>query len=438
MDESELQATLERRYVGTCVRAPKTVHAAPLHESDITDAALAAIVEAVTSLLGAGRPVTPPRIESLVASDYPLAARRVAQLLTDGLPYDTDVATTAAVLRERGAFRRVRAVLLPVLASDATPAWDDVQNALQAASSVRADVWGGSPLMDPYDAVVRHLERAAAGLDAPIGVDAQVASTVRLRPGTCLVLGAPTNVGKTSLLAHFLRTAALSGHGAALVSCEDTEEHIAIKWVAEDAEISATALARVQLYGGEQERIMHARERHRERMLRVVHVRDRKLAGVLAGIRQAAAQGCQVVGIDYLTAIAHHAPGQTRRDAVDHVLSEILGCAYGLGLAVILVSQYAREDKERVARRMPKLADLKESGTIENAATYVILLWRWEDKDGAQVEGVVAKVKDGPGVGTRLAWKRDDRGNLRAAKPQEAPKGGATQDFTVDDPETWG
>lgn len=425
------QASLERRYVGTVLRKPADALAHPVQDGDITDAALCAIVEAIRSLRAAGRRVTPAAIEGIVARDYPLTARRAHALLTEQLPVEPECEPIAVMLRERGALRRVRQALLPAL--DHGAAWSDVQNALQAAASVRADTWGGAPLLDPYDAVMRHLERAAQGLDAPIAIDQSIASSVRLKPGTCLVLGAPTNVGKTSLLASWLRHAACSGHGAALISCEDTEEAIGIKWVAEDAEVGAEELRDARLYGGEAERVVAARERYRDRLLRVVRVADRKLDGVLAGLRQAAALGCKVVGIDYLTAVHYQQPGLTRRDCIDHVLSEMLGTAYSLGLAVVLVSQYSREDKERGSRRMPRLSDLKESGTIENAATYVVLLWRWEDRDGADVQGVLAKVKDGRGVGTRLAWKRDARGIIRATHPTEQAKGRQTPSWADDE-----
>lgn len=416
-EELELQSQLERRYVGTCLRQPDTAFKHPLGADDLTDPRHERIVGAIKTLHSNGRQVTAATVEHHLTEAGPYRSAGAA-LTVATLPFDPAVADTAALLRQRGASRRVLAALQPVLDAQGRLPWGEVQNCLQEAASVRADAWGGASLLDPYEAFATHVEGWQAGKTKPFALDGSIDAIVKLKPRTCLVLGAPTNVGKTTTLAYWLREAANSGVGAALISCEDNEGSIGIKWVAADAGLSAVKLRDVELNPEEFRAIASAKERHKNRLLRVVQVADRKLDGVLAAIRQAAALGCKVVGIDYLTAVSYSKAGFTRRDCIDHTLTEILATAYSLDLAVILVSQYSREDK-KLSRRKPVLADLKESGTIENAATYVILLWRWKDNDGEDIQGVVAKVKDGPGVGHRVAWRRDHNGNVKSTSPRE-------------------
>lgn len=417
-EELELQNALERRYLGTCLRQPDIAFKHPLGSEDLADPRHERILGAIKSIHAAGRLVTPATIEHALTEGGPYRSAGAA-LTVSSLPFDTDIANTVSVLRQRGASRRVWMALQPLLVSQGRLAWVDIQNCLQEAASVRADAWGGASLLDPYEALASHVEGWKAGKTKPFALDASMDHVVKLKPRTCLVLGAPTNVGKTTTLAYWLREVANAGIGAALISCEDNEGSIGIKWVSADAQVSQTKIRDVQDLNPEEFRaIQIAKERHKDRLLRVVQVADRKLDGVLAAIRQAASLGCKVVGIDYLTAISYSRNGLTRRDAIDHVLTEILGCVYSLDLAVILVSQYSREDKQR-ARRRPQLSDLKESGTIENAATYVVLLWRWKDNDGEDVQAVVAKVKDGPGVGHRTAFRRDHLGNFKAVSPRE-------------------
>jgi hypothetical protein len=72
-----------------------------------------------------------------------------------------------------------------------------------------------------------------------------------------------------------------------------------------------------------------------------------------------------------------------------------------LGIALILLSQLTMPANGEAARE-PTKHDLKESRDLTNAAEWVVVMWREDDNDGAEVHCKLAKSKNG-NVGAR--WR---------------------------------
>lgn len=92
---------------------------------------------------------------------------------------------------------------------------------------------------------------------------------------------------------------------------------------------------------------------------------------------------------------------QTRYQMITEVSGRLKVLAKALGLPVIVVSQLNRAVEAR-ASNMPTLADLRESGAIEQDATYVIGLKRVRNEDTSdapEAQVVVLKNQNGPTSG---------------------------------------
>jgi replicative DNA helicase len=109
-------------------------------------------------------------------------------------------------------------------------------------------------------------------------------------------------------------------------------------------------------------------------------------------------KGAEAVFIDYLTLIRHNtsAPMWERVGEVSKQLKEL---ARELDVPVVVLSQLGRqsEDKE------PSLADMRQSGAVEEDADVVILLHRARETDGDEIEAKVHVAKNRHGdTGTVL------------------------------------
>ena len=96
--------------------------------------------------------------------------------------------------------------------------------------------------------------------------------------------------------------------------------------------------------------------------------------------------------IDYCQLISPSDPKIGRREQVDHITRSLKVCAADTGCAIILASQVNRGPA--TGQRMPTIADLRESGGIENDADVVLLLYR-EDEGAGSVKMNVGKNRDG-------------------------------------------
>lgn len=118
----------------------------------------------------------------------------------------------------------------------------------------------------------------------------------------------------------------------------------------------------------------------------VAHIRNRKPAAVF---------------IDYCQLITASFKGD-RREAIDHITRSLKVCAADTNTCIILASQVNRNG----ADRMPTIADLRESGSIENDADVVLLLHR-EDEGSGTVKMNVGKNRDGKQGTIEFVWRGD-------------------------------
>ena len=120
-------------------------------------------------------------------------------------------------------------------------------------------------------------------------------------------------------------------------------------------------------------------------------------------------EGLDIVFIDYLQLIDSGRKSENRNQDISGVTRTLKLMAKELDITLILLSQLSRAPEQRNDHR-PMLADLRESGSIEQDADIVMFLYRDEyyNKDSESkgiMECIVAKNRNGE-VGTvRLRWQ---------------------------------
>jgi replicative DNA helicase len=88
------------------------------------------------------------------------------------------------------------------------------------------------------------------------------------------------------------------------------------------------------------------------------------------------ANKCKWVIIDYLQLLQLEGANKGNREQeVSNIIKLLKRCQLDLGVPIILLSQLSREVEKR-GTKMPILADLRESGEIEQTADTVLFIWR--------------------------------------------------------------
>ena len=120
--------------------------------------------------------------------------------------------------------------------------------------------------------------------------------------------------------------------------------------------------------------------------------------------------GLALIVIDYLQLMT--SPGGKHNDNRVQELSEITRglkiLAKEMDVPVIALSQLSRSVEQRDDKR-PQLADLRESGSIEQDADIVMFIYRddyynHESEHAGEAEIIVGKQRNGPTGTVRLKW----------------------------------
>ena len=110
--------------------------------------------------------------------------------------------------------------------------------------------------------------------------------------------------------------------------------------------------------------------------------------------------------VDYLQLVSNDKKGRSREQEVSEVARALKNIAKELGVTIIALSQLNRGVGQRAESR-PTIADLRESGEIEQAADVVVLVYRPEyygitqDDKGNSTEGLAEIIfAKGRNIGT--------------------------------------
>lgn len=225
-----------------------------------------------------------------------------------------------------------------------------------------------------------------------------------LRPGAVYVVGARPATGKTALGLNLGVAVAKTGAATAFVSLEMSEAELQKRLISQLGLVRLERLVNNALEDDDWPRVADAREQ----IMRLPLAVDDNAAATVATIRghvrsvsRRQKVGCLVV--DYVQLLQGSDPQKSRQQVVGEFSRAMKLIAKEFHIPVIVLSQLNRKSEERMDRR-PSIADLRESGDLEQDADVVLLLWRDEDRKG-EVGVIVAKNRHGTTGDVSLAWR---------------------------------
>lgn len=228
-----------------------------------------------------------------------------------------------------------------------------------------------------------------------------------LRPGAVYVVGARPATGKTALGLNLAVAVAQTGAAAAFVSLEMSESELQKRLISQLGEVRLERLVNNALEDDDWPRVQAAREQIMGLPLAVADNAAATVATIRGHVRSVSRRqtvGCLVV--DYVQLLQGSDPAKSRQQVVGEFSRAMKLIAKEFHIPVIVLSQLNRKSEERMDKR-PSIADLRESGDLEQDADVVLLLWR-DDRDEetkGEVGVIVAKNRHGTTGDVRLAWR---------------------------------
>ncbi len=231
-----------------------------------------------------------------------------------------------------------------------------------------------------------------------------------------IVLAARPGVGKTSLalnIAHHIATEGVLVDGGrpavAIFSLEMSAEELGERLMCSSARVSSHKLRTGSLSPDDHAKLVQAAG-----LLEKADIFIDDTAGLnmfelrTKARRLQAKQPLSLVIVDYLQLMAGDGRADNRQQEVSNISRSMKQLARELAVPVIAVSQLNRSPEAR-ADKEPQLADLRESGAIEQDADMVMFIY--EDPSDPAAKGVVkvkiAKHRNGPTGLVRLGFVRD-------------------------------
>lgn len=370
------------------------------------------VFELAMRVYESGQPVTHGAI--IAAEQSPERARAMAPTLAE---YRATVPPDHERLRHLRRLRDVREKAIHAVASAEIGDMDAAVAALdaaQAAAVVRDDQETVLDVDALADRFLARLHDTLTSSRVRIGMEMFTKAVGPLVPGAQIVIAADSNVGKTGYALTLLASTAAAGTMCGFISCEDPEDIVTPRLIA----AHSNGLSSRELQTGEIPRhlvnepsiaIDRMTQRLGKNMLFSFAVggTDTDVCGEMSRM---VAKGCKVLAIDYIQTIEASKGQQDRRNDIRWVASRLKKHAKRLGVPFILLSQLTVPgDGEK--QREPTKHSLRESRDLTNASEAIVVMWRDEESDTAEVTCKLVKSKIG-NVGATWRIARDENANL--------------------------
>jgi replicative DNA helicase len=265
-------------------------------------------------------------------------------------------------------------------------------------------------LMAAYDRIDQRHQRGHVAISGlPTGYVDLDEKTAGLQESELIILAARPSVGKTALALNLARAIAVDeGHPVFFVSLEQSRIELAERLLCCQAQVDSDKLRKGRLTEGEIRKLHEAGGVLSQSKIFIDDSPGQNMLRIAANARRLKLrEKIKLVIIDYLQLVEPENRRDSRQEQVAGISRRLKFLAKELNVPVMSLAQLNRSPEDRTDHR-PRLADLRESGAIEQDADVVMLLNRPEGRDGMVEEGVleviIAKQRNGPTGEIRMAF----------------------------------
>jgi replicative DNA helicase len=196
------------------------------------------------------------------------------------------------------------------------------------------------------------------------------------------VVGARPGQGKTALVVSLIRNLAKQGIGCGLFSLEMSKHEVVQRLASQESDIFAYKIKQGELSPYDKSNLMDAVHRMKSWNLKIS---DDGYLNMMK-IRTKATMwknkyGIKVIFVDYIGLINSNNPKETNRvNVVGEISRGLKLLARELDIPVVALSQLSRKVDDR-SDKMPIMSDLRESGSVEQDADVIWMMYRPETND---------------------------------------------------------
>ena len=210
----------------------------------------------------------------------------------------------------------------------------------------------------------------------PTGFDKFDELTSGLQPSDLIVIAGRPSMGKTAFCLNIAQNTAEAGNPVVIFSLEMSKEQLMQRLLAARAKVDLYRLRSGKLKDEDWNKLTTAIGILHESPIFIDDTPAQSVLEIKAKARRLARQdGIKLVIVDYLQLMRGRHDADNREQEISDISRSLKAMAKELNVPVIALSQLSRMPERREEKR-PQLADLRESGAIEQDADVVAFVYR--------------------------------------------------------------
>ncbi len=270
-------------------------------------------------------------------------------------------------------------------------------------------------MVDSMKAIEQLYERKELVTGVPTGFVDLDRLTAGLQRADLIIIAGRPSMGKTAFALNIAEYAALHTHtGVAVFSLEMSKEQLVLRMLCSQARVDQSKVRAGFAAERDFPKLALAASRLADSPIFIDDTPALSVLELRAKSRRLKREKDAKLGliiVDYLQLVSGSARAENRQQEISAISRSLKGLAKELDVPVIALSQLSRAPEARTDRR-PQLADLRESGAIEQDADIVIFIFREEEYKPSEenrglAEIIIGKQRNGPTGTFKLAFIKE-------------------------------
>jgi replicative DNA helicase len=348
--------------------------------------------------------------------------------LIEAVPTAANIEYHGKIIREKALVRRLieasTDTIRDAFASGADAVEDTLDRAEQRIFQIsesgrrKGFVWIKEILWPAFEHIERLQEAEGAVTGVPSGFPDLDNLTAGFQPGDLAVIAGRPSMGKTSLVLNIMQHVAIEdGKPVAFFSLEMSKEAIVQRLLCAEGQVNSSNLRRGKLSEQEFMQLATAAGHLNTAPIWIDDTPAITALEVRAKARRLRAEvDLALIVVDYLQ-LMRGPRSENRVQEISAISGSLKAVSKELNVPLIALSQLSRAPEQRTEHR-PQLADLRESGAIEQDADLVLFIYRPEvysrdaaDMESESLEGkaelIIGKQRNGPTGTVDLFFRKE-------------------------------
>lgn len=342
--------------------------------------------------------------------------------LVDGIPKGMNISHYSRIIKDKSVLRSLISASNKIIEkcysqTDETEAILDEaeRNIFEVAEDrIKEGFVHIKALADPVLKMVEELDSRKGGITGlATGYPDFDNMTAGLQPSDLVIIAARPSVGKTALALNMaVHMAVHKKKKIGFFSMEMSKEQVLLRMICSEAGVDAQRMRRGFLNQEEWLRIGDTMSILSDSDIYIDDSSSLSVVEMRAKARKLKLEtGLDALFVDYLQLMYSSVKYDSRQQEISSISRGLKGLAKELHIPVVALSQLSRAPEARAGHR-PQLADLRESGAIEQDADLVCFIFREEmyrptDENEGIAEVIIAKQRNGPTGTVKLTFLKE-------------------------------